>query len=133
MNNAVKSTLSTWHEIASTQNPSRLPEILTEDCVFLSPVVHTPQLGRDITVLYLTGAMQVFNESFRYTKEIVNDEHAMLEFECTVDGILVNGVDIMSFADDGRIREFKVMVRPLQAVNKLHAQMQAMLEQLKAS
>ena len=130
MHNAVKSTLSTWHEIASTQDPSRLPEILTEDCVFFSPVVHTPQLGRDITVLYLTGAMRVFNESFRYTREIVSDEHAMLEFECTVDGILVNGVDIMSFDEEGLISEFKVMVRPLKAINMLHARMKEMLEQL---
>jgi hypothetical protein len=126
-------SLALWHEIVRSQDPSRLPELFTEDCVFLSPVVHTPQRGRDITVLYLTGAMHVFGDGFHYVKEVVNDEHAVLEFECEVEGIHVNGVDIISFAEDGRIREFKVMVRPLQAVHKLHDKMAAMLEALKGS
>jgi hypothetical protein len=126
-------SLSVWHEIVRSQEPSRLPEILTEDCVFFSPVVHTPQEGRDITVLYLSGAMHVFGAGFRYVKEVVGDDHAVLEFECDVDGILINGVDIISFAEDGRIREFKVMVRPLKAVNKIHEKMAAMLEALKAA
>ena len=109
-------TLAIWHDIAQRRDAGRLPEILSEDCVFLSPVVHTPQRGRDLTALYLTGAMQVFNDSFHYTKELVSPEHAILEFECTVDGILINGVDILSFGDDGRIREFRVMVRPLKTM-----------------
>ena len=120
-----------WHEIVRSQDPTRLPEILTEDCVMLSPVVHTPQRGRDITVLYLSAAMHVFGDGFHYLKEIVSDDHAALEFECEVEGILINGIDILTFADDGRISEFKVMVRPLQAVNKLHEKMGQMLEQLK--
>lgn len=128
---AVEAALSRWHDIVSRGDARQLPEILTEDCVFLSPVVHTPQAGRDLTVLYLTGAMAVFNDSFRYTKEVVTDTHAVLEFECTVDGILVNGVDIMTFAGDGRISEFRVMVRPLKAIQLLHQRMAAMLEQLK--
>ena len=98
--------------------------------MFLSPVVHTPQEGREITTLYLTGAMHVFKEGFRYTKEIVAGNHAVLEFECEIDGIMVNGVDIMTFDADGRITEFKVMVRPLKAVKLLHERMRAMLEQL---
>ncbi len=118
--------------MVSQQDHSQLGEILTEDCVFLSPVVHTPQVGRDLTVLYLTGALNVFNESFHYTKELVTDRHAVLEFECTVDGILINGVDIMTFAEDGRISEFRVMVRPLKAMQMLHGKMAAMLEHLKA-
>lgn len=128
-----KDTLRRWHHMVLNQNHEGLSDILTEDCVFLSPVVHTPQKGRKITALYLTGAMNVFNESFHYTKEVVTDAHAVLEFECTVDGILINGVDIISFGDDGRICEFRVMVRPLQAMQMLHAKMAAMLEQLKAA
>jgi hypothetical protein len=96
-------------------------------------VVHSPQVGRALTVLYLTGAMNVFNDSFRYTKEVVNDEHAVLEFECTVDGILINGVDIISFNEDGLICEFRVMVRPLKAMQMLHGKMATMLEQLKGA
>jgi hypothetical protein len=126
-------TLQRWHDIVSSGDPSRLPEILTEDCVFISPVVHTPQLGRDITVLYLTGAMQVLKDGFHYLREVSDEHNAVLEFECKVDDIVVNGVDMLAFADDGRIREFKVMVRPLKAINTLHAKMGAMLESLKSA
>lgn len=127
----VQNTLARWHAIVAGGEPDGLPEILTEDCVFLSPVVHSPQAGRDLTVLYLSGAMAVFNDSFRYTKEVVTNTYAVLEFECTVDDILINGVDIMTFADDGRISEFRVMVRPLKAMQLLHQKMASMLERLR--
>jgi len=122
--------LERWHEIIKTRKPELLDEILAEDCVFLSPVVHTPQRGREITKLYLTGAMHVLVDDFRYEKEVVSGDHAVLEFVCEVDGITVNGVDIISFNKDGKISEFKVMVRPLKAINMLHAKMGAMLETL---
>jgi SnoaL-like domain len=123
-------TLEKWHQILQQGTPERLDEVLAENCVFLSPVVHSPQRGRELTRLYLSAALQVFNDSFHYVKEVVSDEHAVLEFECDVDGIMVNGVDIMTFDADGKIIEFKVMVRPLKAVNLLHAKMRAMLEEL---
>lgn len=125
-------TLNTWHDIVRKQEVGRFDEILAEDCVFLSPIVHTPQQGRDLTRLYLTAAMNVFNESFQYVREVVTAQHAVLEFTCEVDGILVNGVDIMTFDEAGKITEFKVMVRPLKAVNLLHAKMKAMLEEISA-
>lgn len=124
-------TIDVWHDIMRDRDPARLQDILAEDCVFLSPVVHTPQEGSDITALYLTGAMHVFNEGFRYTKEIVAGNHAVLEFECEIDGILINGVDIMTFNEEGKIIEFKVMVRPLKAVNMLHQRMGEILSLLR--
>ena len=126
------STLEIWHQIIKQQDPGRLEEVLAEDCVFYSPVVHTPQAGRELTTMYLTGAMAVFNDSFRYVKEVVTSDHAVLEFECDMDGILVNGVDIISFDPQGKISEFKVMVRPLKGVNMIHARMKEMLEKLSA-
>ena len=123
-------TLERWHQIIAQMDPAGLEDVLAEDCVFMSPVVHTPQLGRELTTLYLTGAMNVFNDSFRYVKEVVTPEHAVLEFICEVDGIVINGVDIMSFDSDGKIVEFKVMIRPLKAINLLHGKMRAMLDQL---
>ena len=125
-------TLELWHDMLRRRDLGRIDEVLAEDCVFLSPIVHTPQRGRDLTRLYLTAALAVFNESFKYVKEVVSPRHAVLEFTCEVDGILVNGVDIMTFDDVGKIIEFKVMVRPLKAVNLLHAKMKAMLEQISA-
>ncbi|MFK7977351.1 MAG: nuclear transport factor 2 family protein [Halioglobus sp.] len=123
-------TIQRWHEMMASGSMEGLEEILDPDCVFLSPVVHTPQEGRDITMLYLSGASQVLGNNFKYVKEVVTPTHAVLEFECEVDEILVNGVDIMTFNEAGKITEFKVMVRPLKAVNKVHAQMKAMLEKL---
>ena len=125
-------TLELWHEMLHKRDLVRIDEVLAEDCVFLSPIVHTPQRGRALTRMYLTAALNVFNESFQYTKEVVSPQHAVLEFTCEVDGIVVNGVDIMTFDDAGKIIEFKVMVRPLKAVNLLHAKMRAMLEQMSA-
>jgi hypothetical protein len=125
-------TLKRWHEIIEMRTPELLDEILAEDCVFFSPVVHTPQQGRELTKLYLTGAMHVLNKDFHYVKELVTPTHAVLEFVCDIDGISVNGVDIISFDGDGKINEFKVMVRPLKAINLLHAKMREMLERLSA-
>jgi ketosteroid isomerase-like protein len=125
-------TLDLWHDMLRDRDIERLDDVLAENCVFLSPIVHSPQEGRELTKFYLTGAFRVFNDSFRYIKEVVTPQHAVLEFVCDVDGIVVNGVDIMTFDDDGKIVEFKVMIRPLKAVNLLHAKMQSMLEQLAA-
>ena len=130
---AASHTLARWHEHVEHGEPSTLPEILAQDCVFLSPVVHTPQVGRDISVLYLTGAMRVFGSSFRYTKEVETAPYAILEFESTVDDVLINGVDIITFNDDGLISEFRVMVRPLKGMQMLHAKMGEMLDTLKKS
>lgn len=125
-------TLHAWHQFVASQDTDLLQSILAEDCVFLSPVVHSPQRGRDITLLYLTGAMHVLQDGFRYQKEIVDGRHAVLEFICEVDGLEINGVDIISFDEAGQICEFKVMVRPLKAINKVHQKMAQMLEQLSA-
>ena len=121
-------TVELWHEISGGREMDRLEEVLAENCVFMSPVVHTPQKGRELTRAYLTAAFGVFNDSFCYVKEVVTPQHAVLEFVCDLDGIVINGVDIMTFDDAGKIVEFKVMVRPLKAVNLLHAKMKAMLE-----
>ncbi|MEZ5570232.1 MAG: nuclear transport factor 2 family protein [Halioglobus sp.] len=125
-------TLALWHEILSSGAMHRLDEVLAEDCVFISPVLHTPQAGRELTKKYLGGAFQVFNDSFHYVKEVVDGPYAVLEFECDLDGIIVNGVDIMTFDEAGMISEFKVMVRPLKAVHLLQQRMQSMLERLSA-
>lgn len=107
---------------------------MREDAVFLSPVVHTPQKGRPIVVAYLTAAGKTLgNDSFRYVREVVGEGTVVLEFETKMDGILVNGIDMISFDDDGLITEFKVMVRPLKAINKVWEMMAAQLERQKAA
>ncbi|MES2974374.1 MAG: nuclear transport factor 2 family protein [Pseudomonadota bacterium] len=121
--------LETWHHLVRSQDPSGLKALIAEDAVFHSPVVHTPQRGRKLTVMYLGAAFQVFfNPTFRYVREIVGASDAMLEFETEIDGVLVNGVDIIKWNDAGQITEFKVMLRPLKAINVIHQKMGAMLQ-----
>lgn len=137
-----------WHQHVHGRLPGGLDALLHEDCVFVSPIVFTPQRGREITKLYLraagstlaaadpaadpssAGASIEDSSTFRYTKEIRQGHHAMLEFETEVDGKYANGVDIITCDDDGMIVEFKVMLRPLQAIHAVHAQMESMLDQL---
>ncbi len=121
--------LETWHRLVRTQDPGGLLALLAEDAVFHSPVVHTPQRGRKLAALYLGAAFQVFfNPGFRYVREIVGPTDAMLEFETEIEGVLVNGVDLIKWDDAGQIVEFKVMLRPLKAINLIHQKMAAMLQ-----
>ena len=121
--------LETWHHLVRSQDPSRLNTLLADDVVFYSPVVHTPQRGRKLAAMYLGAAFHVFfNQTFRYVREIVGESDAMLEFETEVDGVLINGVDLIKWNNAGQIVEFKVMVRPLKAINIIHQRMAAMLQ-----
>lgn len=120
--------LETWHRLVRTQDSSGLNALLAEDAVFYSPVVHTPQRGKALVAQYLTAAFHVFfNPSFSYVREIVGASDAVLEFETEIDGVLVNGVDLIKWNDAGQIVEFKVMLRPLKAINLIHQRMAAML------
>ena len=121
--------LETWHRMVRTQDPSGLPALLADDAVFHSPVVHAPQRGRQLTAAYLGAAFRVFfNPTFRYVREIVGPSDAMLEFETEIDGISVNGVDLIRWNDAGQIVDFTVMIRPLKAINLIHQRMAAMLQ-----
>lgn len=121
--------IENWHNVVRTRDASGLGELLADDVVFYSPVVHTPQVGKAITSVYLAAAVQVFgNGSFRYVREIIGESDAVLEFETEIDGVTVNGVDMIKWNADGKIFEFKVMIRPLKAVNLIHQKMGEMLQ-----
>jgi deoxyinosine 3'endonuclease (endonuclease V) len=118
-----------WHRLVEERDVGGLDGLLDDAAVFVSPVVHTPQRGKPITTAYLSAAFHVFfNPGFRYVREIIGASDAMLEFETEIDGILVNGVDIIKWNEAGRIVEFKVMLRPLKAVNLIHQRMAAILQ-----
>lgn len=120
--------LARWHKLLADRSPADLDGLLADDAVFHSPVVHTPQRGKPLVKAYLTAAFQVlFNDSFRYVRQIEGPADAMLEFETTIDGVVINGVDIITWDSQGQIVEFKVMVRPLKAIQLIHERMAAML------
>jgi hypothetical protein len=139
----IESVIEKWHAFLGGQLPGGLDELLDDDVVFYSPIVYTPQRGKSITTLYLQAAGMTLPGNtetsgsgdtagrFRYTKEVLAGDTAVLEFETTVEGKYVNGVDIIRCNDEGRIVEFRVMIRPLQAVNLVHQQMASTLERLK--
>ncbi len=117
-----------WHEIARTGDRLALDALLAEDVVFESPVVHTPQRGKAVTALYLRSAIAVLGGAeFRYVAEWIGAKSAVLEFVTIVDGIEINGVDITGWTADEKIDRFKVMVRPLKAIQILHQKMAAAL------
>ena len=125
---AVPETISRWHAYMEAADPALLDALLADDVVFESPVVHTPQAGKAITTGYLLAAAQVLgNPTFRYLNTWCAEGSAVLEFACEIDGIRINGVDMIFWGDDGRITRFKVMVRPLKAINLLHQMMGAQL------
>jgi hypothetical protein len=141
---AIATVIEKWHAQMRGQLPGRLDELLADDVVFYSPIVYTPQRGKAITTTYLQAAGQTLpgdapapgggdsKGGFRYTKQVLAGDTAVLEFETTVEGKYVNGVDIIRCNDEGRIVEFRVMIRPLQAVNLVHQQMQATLERMQS-
>ena len=125
-------TIKTWHQIVANKDLKKLNEILNNDVVFYSPIVHTPQVGKEITRQYLTAAFcALFNSSFKYVREVVNENNAVLEFTVEIEGILVNGVDMITWNENEKITEFKVLIRPLKAINLIHQKMAVILEQNK--
>lgn len=124
--------LETWHRLVSSRDPAGLDAVLADDVVFHSPILHTPQRGKALARLYLTGAFQVLaGPSFRYVREVASGRDAVLEFEAEVEGVHVNGVDMIRWNERGQIVDFKVMIRPLKAIQLLHRRMAELLERVK--
>ncbi len=120
--------IEAWHAIVKSRDVKALSSLLHADSIFWSPILHTPQRGRNMVMLYLGGAMQVIgNDHFRYVREIVGDRDACLEFESEIDGIVINGVDLIRWDDSGQIVDFKVLLRPLKGMTKVQEHMAALL------
>lgn len=125
--------IDAWHALAQARNPRALAALLAEDVVFHSPVVHTPQRGRLLATQYLSAALMILgNESFRYVREIRGERDALLEFELALDGVQVNGVDLIRWNEAGQITDFKVMVRPLKAIQAVQQKMAELLARMQS-
>jgi hypothetical protein len=139
----IHAVIEQWHAHMRGELKNGLDILLDDNCVFLSPIVFTPQVGKEITKMYLMAAGQTLpgektksdepkddSTKFRYTKEVLDGNTAVLEFETTVEGKYCNGVDIITCNDEGKIVEFRVMMRPLQAINAVHRQMGEALQKM---
>jgi hypothetical protein len=140
----IQDVIHQWHAYMKGELPNGLDILLDDDVVFFSPIVFTPQAGKEITKMYLLAAGQTLpgeksasaptdtpSQKFRYTKQVLDGHTAVLEFETTIEGKYANGVDIITCNDAGKIIEFRVMMRPLQAINAVHRQMGQALEKMK--
>ena len=126
-----KDLIHKWHEVVNSDDLNALDNLIAEGAIFSSPVVFTPMEGKEITMMYLHAAEQSFNmEKFKYTKEIHDGMNSVLEFETYIDEISVNGVDMIEWNQEGKISNFKVMIRPFKAVQKVQEKMVEALESL---
>ncbi|MGU9981243.1 nuclear transport factor 2 family protein [Phreatobacter sp. HK31-P] len=128
MTEAMPAAIHRWHDIAEARDVEGLDALLAEEAVFESPVVHTPQVGKAITTRYLAAAFKVLNnEAFHYPNQWFGERSAVLEFATEIDGITVNGIDMITWDDQDRITRFKVMIRPLKAINLVYEKMRETL------
>ena len=125
----IPETLARWHQLVRDRDVRGLPDLLADEVVFHSPVVHTPQQGKAVTLGYLQAAFTVLaNDSFHYVRELYGERNAILEFEVEIGGVYINGVDMIRWNEHGQIVDFKVMLRPLKALQLIQQQMAAMLQ-----
>ena len=128
MGGMVSAAIERWHQLLHARDADGLDGLIADDCVFQSPAVHTPQVGKELTLRYLRAAMAVLaTPDFRYVEQWIGERSAVLEFELTIDGIHINGVDIIHWNDDQRITGFRVMVRPIKGLQTLMPAMAAVL------
>jgi hypothetical protein len=125
-------TVTAWHELVEDFTKDKLATLLHKDCVFYSPVIFKPQPGKKTTIGYLVAAMEMFSQAeyFKYVNEFVDEHGAVLEFNAEMDGIFIDGIDMITWNDEGLITEFKVFIRPLKAIDKVRERMLAQLEGL---
>lgn len=111
--------LQRWHAVVAARDPEMLAAMIAPQAVFRSPAVHTPQAGRDTVVAYLSAALVVLGPELAYHDTWQRENDAVLRFTTVVDGLQVEGIDMITWDDDGLIVEFTVMIRPLKALNAI--------------
>ena len=121
--------LEKWRELVANKDVTGVDSLLAEDVVFHSPVIDTPQAGRAVTQQYLAAVFDIFSRySFRYVREVVGERDAVLEFLVEIDGVSLNGVDMIRWNDAGQIVDFKVMLRPFKALKLMQTRVAAILQ-----
>ena len=126
---AVEKTINHWHQLIKAGDPEQLNQLLADEVVFHSPVMHTPQIGKPLVKMYLTAAFHVLlSNQFKYLRQVLDGHHAVLEFEAEIDGLIINGVDMIECDGAGQIIDFKVMLRPLKALSLVQEKMFEVLQ-----
>ncbi len=128
-NQPIEKTIANWHQLIKAGDPEQLNDLLADEVVFHSPVMHTPQAGKPLVKMYLTAAFHVLlPNQFKYLRQVLDGNQAVLELQAEIDGLLINGVDMIECNDLGQITDFKVMLRPLKALNLVQQKMFELLK-----
>ncbi|WP_406852330.1 nuclear transport factor 2 family protein [Brevundimonas sp. BH3] len=124
-------SLNRWHRLVEEKNMDELDAILHPDAVFRSPMAFKGYASAPAVKLVLSTVIQVF-ENFTYHRSFAGDDRSsiILEFSADVGGKSLKGIDMIRFDDDGKIVDFEVMVRPLNGLQALGAEMGARLGHL---
>ncbi len=128
-NQPIEKTITNWHQLINDSDPEQLNDLLADEVVFHSPVMHTPQTGKPLVKMYLTAAFHVLlPNQFKYLRQVIDGNQAVLEFQAEIDGLVINGVDMIACNDLGQITDFKVMLRPLKALSLVQQKMFELLQ-----
>lgn len=123
--------MKAFRDLIESGDVSGLESLLAPEVRFTSPVAFKPYDGVPLVAAILRGAFRVF-EDFTYVREVSDGSDSVLEFTATVNGLAINGVDIIHVNADGLIDDFKVMVRPLSAATALSERMAVEFAQIAA-
>ena len=125
---ATPPVIERWLGVIEGGRIDELEEMLAEDAVFYSPAVFAPQRGRALAAAYLRAAEQMFSGTdFHYVNKWFDSHSAVLEFAAEVDGLTVEGIDMIHWNDAGEITSFKVMIRPFKALQGVIGKMAELL------
>jgi hypothetical protein len=128
-NQPIHKTIENWHQLIKAGDPEQLNDLLADEVVFHSPVMHQPQAGKPLVKMYLTAAFHVLlPNQFKYLRQVLDGNQAVLEFQAEIDGLMINGVDMIECNDIGQITDFKVMLRPLKALSLVQEKMFELLK-----
>ena len=120
---ATTNPIDIWHKTILDNDPSELFSILDDSFQFYSPAVFKSK-EKYMGYIYLLAASQSFLTSdFKYTREIIDKEQAVLEFECTMGGVTVNGIDMFKWNSNNKLTEMKVMIRTEKALEAVKQEM----------
>lgn len=116
----VARSLVIWHEMIASGSMERLASISADDCVFRSPAFYKPYRGKEALQIVLSSVATVF-EDFAYHRTLTSADglNVMLEFSARIGGTQLKGIDLVRFNPDGKIAEFEVMIRPMNALMAL--------------
>jgi len=123
-----------WRDLFAMENMPPVRDMLAEDIQMHSPAMHQVQRGPDLIADYITAAHEIFTRwDLDYVRAFQNGNEICMEFEGEIEGVTLNGVDIIRWNADDKIDDFKIMIRPASGLKKLGEVMVKILAEVQAA